>query len=199
MNFFQYLNQLQPFSFTDLSNQKTFSQKLFYCRKHLKELAKGSARVVFDFNSSVIKIAKNQKGIEQNQVEIAIGLTKPDCVPNLISFDDNNSWSVFEKVDTITKEEFEELSQTTLPKLHDVLKYKKDRIRKNIEIDYKKEQQIQNNKLLNELAGLIENFNLSVGDMVRISSWGKKNGKVLLIDFGLTSDIYKKYYKNVGL
>jgi DNA polymerase III alpha subunit (gram-positive type) len=26
-------------------------------------------------------------------------------------------------------------------------------------------------------------------------SWGKKNEKVLLIDFGLTSDIYKKYYK----
>lgn len=195
MNFFQYINQLHQFSFSDLSNQKTISQKLFFCRNHLKELAKGSARVVFDFDSNVVKVAKNQKGIEQNQVEIQIGLTKPDCVPNLISFSEDGSWSVFEKVETITKEEFEQLSQTSLPKLHDVLKYKKDRIRKNIEIDSKKEQQIQNNKLLNELSELISNFNLSVGDMVRISSWGRKDGKVLLIDFGLTSDIYKKYYK----
>jgi hypothetical protein len=148
MNFFQYINRIQQFTFTELTNQKTISQKLFYCRNHLKELAKGSARVVFEFDSNVIKVAKNQKGIEQNQVEIKIGQTKPDCVPTLISFDENNSWSVFEKVEPITKEEFEELSQTTLPKLHDVLKYKKDRIRKNIEIDYTKEQQIQNNKLL---------------------------------------------------
>lgn len=195
MNFFQYINQINKFSFSDLTTKRTISEKLFYCRNHLKEIAKGSSRVVFDFDSSVIKVAKNQKGNEQNRTEIRIGLTKPDCVPNLISFDENFSWTVFEKVAPITKEEFEQLSQTTLTKLHDVLKYKKDRIRKDIPIDYSKENQIRNNKLLNELASLIESYDLSVGDMVRISSWGRKGNQVVLLDFGLTSEIYKKYYK----
>lgn len=195
MEFYQYINQLQSFSFEQLDSKPNITAKLFYCQKHLKELAKGSSRVVFDFNDSVIKIAKNKKGTEQNQIEKQIGLTRTNIVPNLISFDENNFWNVFEKVELVTKEEFEEIAQITLPKLHDVLKYKKDRIRKNIEIDYRKEKEIQSNELLSELAKLIENYNLSVGDMVRISSWGKKHGKVLLIDFGLTSDIYKKYYK----
>lgn len=195
MNFFQYIQSINPFSIDELNNQKTISQKLFYCRTHLKEIAKGSSRNVFDFGETVIKIARNQKGIEQNKVERDIGKIKPDCVPNLIMFSDDCSWNVFEKVEPVTKEEFEKLTNITLTILHELLKYKKDRKRKNIDVDYKKENQIQNNKLLNELSQLIERYNLSVGDMVRISSWGQKNGKVLLIDFGLTSEIYQKYYK----
>jgi hypothetical protein len=195
MNFFAYIQSINPFSIEELNKQKNISQKLFYCRTHLKELAKGSSRNVFDFGESVIKIARNQKGIEQNKVEMEIGKIRPDCVPNLILFSDDCSWNIFEKVEQVTKEEFENLTNTTLTILHELLKYKKDRKRKNIDIDYKKENQIQNNKLMNELSQLIEQYDLSVGDMVRISSWGKKNGKVLLIDFGLTSEIYQKFYK----
>jgi len=195
MNFYQYIQSINPFSFDELNKLKNLSQKLFYCQKHLKQMAKGSARVVFDLDENVVKVAKNEKGIEQNKIEIQIGLTKPDCVPNLISFDENSNWSVFQKANPITKEEFENLSNTSLPILHYLLKYKKDRNRKEIPIDYKKEQQIQNNKLLAELAKLIDDYDLSVGDMVRISSWGQINGKIILLDFGLTSQIYKKYYK----
>jgi len=195
MLYFQYIQSINPFSIDELNNQKTISNKLFYCRTHLNELAKGSSRNVFDFGESVIKIAKNQKGIEQNKVEISIGLIKPDCVPNLIKFSEDSSWSVFEKVEPVTIEQFKTLANISITRLYELLKYKKDKKRNKVDLDSKKEIEIENNKLLRELAKLIDDYDLSVGDMVRISSWGQKNGKVLLLDFGLTSEIYRKFYK----
>jgi uncharacterized protein YozE (UPF0346 family) len=52
-----------------------------------------------------------------------------------------------------------------------------------------------NSDLAEEILDLASNFSMPAGDFQRISSYGEINGKVVLIDYGLTEDIFKTYYK----
>lgn len=195
MNFFQYIQQLKPFLFEELEACKNISKRISYCSNNLKQIAKGSSRIVYEINDDVLKLSKNEKGVEQTKNEITISQTGIDIVPNLISFNEQGYWVVFEKLEPVTHEQFESITNMKLSYIHQFLKYTKDRKRKHIPLNFKLEQQIQSSKLISDLCKLITDYNLSVGDIIRISSWGQKNNKVYLLDFGLTSEIYKQYYK----
>jgi aminopeptidase len=54
---------------------------------------------------------------------------------------------------------------------------------------------IRFNQPLYAYGTLIEGVELEFKKGIIVKAMAKKNEKVLLIDFGLTSDIYKKYYK----
>lgn len=194
MNFLEYANSISPFSLDELKNKTTFSNRINYCKTRLQTLAHGSARVVFLYGSNVLKVAKNNKGLEQNQIEAKIGKSENQITTNLI-IDGNGIFNVFKKADQITMEEFESIVNMKMSDIHTYLKYTKDKTKYNIPLNHEKEQYINENESLKQLCGLIFEYNLSVGDLIRISSWGKISNNAVLVDFGLTSDIYKKYYK----
>ena len=87
------------------------------------------------------------------------------------------------------------LTNFKMSEIHTYLKYTKDKIRYNIALESDKEQYIKEHEIIFNLTKLVEEYNLSVGDMIRLSSWGEIDNSPVLIDFGLTSEIYKKYYK----
>jgi hypothetical protein len=62
------------FSLDEMVAQRTFKKRLEYCKNMLGEPAdKGSSRIVFDIDDeTVLKLAKNRKGIEQNLEEIKL-------------------------------------------------------------------------------------------------------------------------------
>ena len=59
------------FNTDDFLNIPTFNGKINYCKNHLgKQLSSGSSRIVWQIdNNRVLKLAKNRKGIAQNEAE----------------------------------------------------------------------------------------------------------------------------------
>ena len=61
-----------PFSFNmdEFKMLKTFAARIKYCQARLQRISSGSSRIVYKIDSEkVLKLAKNRKGIAQNEAE----------------------------------------------------------------------------------------------------------------------------------
>lgn len=137
-----------------------------------KLLGNGSCRIVFDLgDGSVAKIAKDIRGIDQNQNEYAIfHARKSDLFAEVTAVSSDNRMLIMAKADKI----------------------------KNMKTVYAyyKVQNISSLLKHGSFSQDVNTYKLSKGDLVRPSSWGLIGGIPMLIDFGLTHGIFIKYYKN---
>ncbi len=135
-----------------------------------KYIGGGSSRKVFNLNNGyVIKIAKNNAGIEQNKTEVNI--SEKDMsgrFAKVVQFSRNYKYIIMRKAHKIkdisyiwnyfgvsSKEEFYSLS---------------------------------------EMKHLRKKYNLLLEDLNRASSWGIINKKPVIIDYGFTMKVKEKYY-----
>ncbi|HEY5583808.1 MAG TPA: hypothetical protein VIK78_04870 [Ruminiclostridium sp.] len=137
-----------------------------------KLIGSGSSRRVYDLdNGHVLKIAKDIRGISQNKAEHEIYKSrKSNIFAEIVAVSEDNKFLIMSKARKIEK-------ISTVYKYYNVRNYKKLVRLKNLKDD------IQSNKL-------------SRGDLVRPSSWGLIDDVPVIIDYGLTQRIFKKYYRN---
>ena len=107
--------------------------------------------------------------------------------------DSNDLWLVVEKANKISKWQFAKIAGFTLQQLGLYLEYyktgnKKLKLKKDF-IDF------DDNDFVQKIASLVAEVGLLVGDLERPSSWGLVNGKLKLIDYGITDNLYKEYYR----
>lgn len=138
--------------------------------RYYKYIGSGSCRDVFDLgNGYVVKVASNRAGIAQNKAEYRI------------SRKDHSG--LFAKVVQVSND-FKFLIMVKATKLY------------NIEyvwmyFNVKNERELTS---LPEFQKLKEDYNLVLGDFERKSSWGIINGKPVIIDYGFTKYVSRKYY-----
>lgn len=62
---------MNGFSFETLTSQSSYKKRIDYCKQMLGQpIGKGLSRIVFQISDErVLKVAKNQKGIAQNEAE----------------------------------------------------------------------------------------------------------------------------------
>ena len=61
----------QSFDMKFFKTLQSFASRKKYCDEHLKKIAQGSSRIVYYIdNEKVLKLAKNKKGLAQNEIEI---------------------------------------------------------------------------------------------------------------------------------
>jgi hypothetical protein len=171
-----------------------------------KPIGSGSGRMVFSVDDDkVLKLAKNAKGIAQNEAETGIGYyhDTQHIVTKVFDSDDNNSsWLVSEKGKKVNERRIKEL--TGIPSLNDLYMYLRNFTEQN---NGKKKMFGQSEEivdLLNEnefaqdLDNFIANYNQSAGDMGRPSSYGEvlRDGQpsIVLTDYGLNDEVYNTYY-----
>lgn len=134
-------------------------------------LGTGSSRIVYDLNDGfVIKLAKDVRGISQNEAEHKTYLSHKS--------------NLFAEV-TAVSEDFKCLIMPKAKKIKNtstVLKYYKVRSFKSL---------FKHDKLI---ISDIRNNELSTNDLFRASSWGIINNTPLLIDYGLTHGLYRRAY-----
>lgn len=133
-------------------------------------IGEGSSRQVFDLNNGyVVKIAKNNAGIEQNKVESNISL--------------NDNSYIFAKVKYYSRD----YSYIVMPKARriDDISYVFDYL------GVRNKREFFNLKFIRRL---MDKYNLVSGDLIRKSSWGVINGRIYMIDYGFTQRIKEKYY-----
>lgn len=185
----------------------SFSKRIAYAKEKAQRIGAGSSRVAFKIpyqgRETVLKIAKNKKGMAQNEFESQIlddyfiegyKITIP-----LIDYDKKNSkptWIQTEFAQKAKPNDFVKECGMSLDELMQYVKYEtgKDRYEfaniKQEDID-----SLYENRLFDGLVNIIGNYdNIPSGDFERISNWGVYQGNLVIIDMGLSSDVLKQYY-----
>ena len=198
------VNRCSTFSLGELKNQRGWAGKARYLNNCLPKLGSGSARVVYLLESTkVIKLAKNDKGIAQNEVEA--GLMKDsqgmysDIMAQIIDYDEDCLWvemEVAKKLDAKTFRQATDLSWKDYSKYiwyYDM--YLKGFSKYIDEIP----DEVLENEFFSSIIDAAQSFGLSMGDFGRSSTYGvvQRDGQpqVVLIDMGLTKSVHDTNYR----
>jgi len=193
----------------------SFKSRLAYALERAKKLGTGSSRVAttieYQGRPTVLKIAKNAKGLSQNSVEADIlsdgyasqlGILIP-----IIDYDEQNREPSWIHTEMATKANEKQLchlmkcdSLNQLIRFADTIagKYRGQTAQSfinNLINDSKPEQEIDiMTEYANVLADLANSFDVELGDFDRAANWGLYKGKPVIIDVGLNSNVLKQYY-----
>jgi hypothetical protein len=186
----------------EFKSLKSFSKRVKYCEENLHRISSGSARIVYKIDDTkVLKLAKNPKGIAQNNVEIRFGDDSylKDIVANVFDSDENGLWVEMELARKVTPIIFKNIVGITFQKYCEVMKY---RYRVAVEYEYRIEEpenmsDMWENDFVYWMMDAMVNYGLPWGDLCRISTYGLVNSvdNIVLIDYGLTGEVYDSYYK----
>ena len=197
------------FNFDEFRQCRSFAERVRYCEARLERIAQGSSRIVYRVDDDkVLKLAKNNKGVAQNSVEIRLG-TEPyyTCFADVYEYDENGLWVEMEICGKAKKSDFKSIYGVPFEALccmmQDVAN-NMGRGKYNQYSDYRDiVQQIWDGEE-NDLQDLFmsiqeyiggEMLN-GVGDLCRISSWGvDSEGYFKLVDYGLTDEVYNNFYR----
>ncbi|CAB4196588.1 hypothetical protein UFOVP1290_108 [uncultured Caudovirales phage] len=181
----------------NLDELETYQARKKYAEKNLKHLSSGSSRIVYLSNDkTIIKLAKNDKGIAQNKAESNPKM-KSKFVNKIISKSKNNIWLETHYLDKITEKQFKKMTDIDFEDFGKVMRYALKNITNNS--DKKKPakfDEISKSEIYKELKRLGTQFKLMPGDLAKISSFGAKDGHPILIDAGLTKDIFEEFYES---
>ena len=202
----QYDEAIYPpgWDFDEFKSLPSFKDRIRYLKRHMGKIGAGSARIVFDIDPETsFKLAKNKKGIMQNRVEIDIG-TKGwySFVAKVYDNDEEGLWLEAEKARKMKPSDFKQITGFdfnewvyVLQQHYNEMKGKRFLGSMLVSDDY---DDILESDLFSEMISFMADFDMSVGDIARISSWGivSRDGKEqpVLIDYGLTQDVFKDFY-----
>lgn len=207
---------------TMLGHDKTFKSRLEYAKDRAQRLGGGSSRVAFVIpdqgRETVLKIAKNKKGIAQNEAEVDIlndgYLGKLDIVIPLIDYDKQNptpTWIQTEKANKINRKRLEQLlycdeldgglhdfmaavysvlgqRHSWVPTMKQINQDLEDTTMSQEEIDIFFEY-------VNEVAMLVSSSTVLPDDFYNIGNWGEYNGRPVIIDVGFTEAVKPLYQR----
>jgi hypothetical protein len=188
-------------SIDEFKKLTSFSARVNYCNQHLQRLSSGSSRIVYKIDDNKdLKLAKNKKGIAQNETEIDFGNDSyvNDVVAKIFDHDENNLWVEMELAKKVTPSIFKNIVGVTFENYCHIIKY-----RNSISVDFgftvskpENYNDIWENEFVYNMMDFMVNYELPWGDLCRLSSYGLVgNNRIVLIDYGLTSDVYDTYYK----
>lgn len=184
----------QDFSFPDLESIKSYRGKLKYAEKYFKLIGEGTSRVVYKVDDErVLKLAKNKKGLVQNEVEITFRNVN-SVTAKIFDYDDDNLWVEMELAKKMTDNKFLELNGFSLEEMYNFFL-----MRYYSSFDYSDySENLVNSDLIKNLDELIETYGLSPRDVGHGSSWGVvlRDGEQtsVLVDFGMSKNVYYSYY-----
>jgi len=198
------------FNMDEFKQLTSFNARIQYCQNRLKRLGSGSSRIVYQIdNEKCLKLAKNKKGIAQNEAEndgyvqsVGIAAEVYDCHPDYL-------WIEMQLARPAKKSDFKRLTGYDFNTMCAWVEYVKSRyvygrFYRNHDYDelFDSDAFYENfdYSLFDMLQDYMSNTGLTAtGDLQRISSWGvvSKNGEeeLVLIDFGLNDDVFNDFYK----
>ncbi len=182
----------------ELDKMSSFRQRVEYCSRFLQKIAAGTSRIVFQYTDrSVIKLAKNQKGIEQNSFEADVDSS---IVTKVFDHDKLCTWIQSEMAKKINKPRFKQLCGFDIDTVRRFLLnyYNLSRGKKELfPLDKTIENELYESEIIQELTNLMDNFDIGAGDLGRISTYGELNGHLVVVDYGGSNEIISNYYRRM--
>lgn len=201
MNFkYFYLKENEEsFNTKILDTFVSFSKKVQYAKSKLKKLGEGSSRVVFELpDNKVLKLAKNKSGIDQNMADGDYGKHSmyPDLIPEVFDNDEDGYWIIVKAAQKITEKEFENLTKINFKTFERTInEYYLYLNGKRNKLSDETQKLVDDNEFFQTVSNLMGNFDLLPGDLGKINSWGKINNNPVIIDTGLTEEVFRTHYK----
>jgi hypothetical protein len=202
----QLMDEDYPSSF-DMEHFKSlrkYAERVRYCDEHLKKISSGSARIVYMIdNEKVLKLAKNEKGVAQCEVEIQWGNDYyfGGILAKTLDSHPDGLWVEMELARKVKKNDFKTLADFNFDDLDTYLRNTEQEMKGKkpiFGIDQNVKEVMQENEFVIQLVDLMNAMGAPAGDMTRLNSYGivKRDGHdtIVLIDFGLTNDVYSDYY-----
>lgn len=187
-----------------------FARRIRYAKERAKRVGAGSSRVAFvipyEGRNTVLKVAKNQKGIAQNTEEVSLlydwYLKNLELVIPIIDADekngDNPTWIHTEFAQKAKDSDFKKLTGLTLNDLVSFAEGRSGRERNSYIMGKLSQEQIDaldENEFVSNLVDFIGNYtHVPTGDLKRLANWGIYEGRPVIIDIGLTDSSWE-YYK----
>lgn len=193
----------------------TYKQRLAYALERARKLGTGSSRVAtiieYQGRPTVLKIAKNQKGLAQNSVEADIltdgYASQLDILIPIIDYDMNNKQPTWIHTEMAQKATEKQLCAIMKCKnLWQLVDLANGIIGKNRWMTYqdvvntmrqqgRSDQDIETaTEYANILVDLNNSFDIQLGDFTRKANWGLFQGKPVIIDVGFNSNVRNQYY-----
>lgn len=203
----------------------SFNKRIKYCNEHLKRIGGGSSRIAYKIdNEKVLKLARNKKGLAQNEIEVEQGYDNyiSDIVTNVFDFDEKYLWIEAEFAKKVTPQLFKKYAGIDFDiyklfiydfynrntdnyeykSIRSYYKYNKkieDDSLINEKIEQIKEHMWENNEFTYEILTYIGSYDVLIGDLQKIDSYGivKRNGgyTLVVVDYGLSPDLFKRLYR----
>jgi len=193
--------QVEGFDLDLFLDMNSFASKIRYANEKLRRIAQGSARIIFEIDDkNVLKLAKNAKGIAQNEVERSLSndyMVPKEIIAQVSESDENDRWIVMERAKKISTGRFKTLMDgVSLSDFYQYMKIHTDnRLGRGYwEVSPEVEEKLNENEFAQDIIEMIQNFNLETGDFRRPSSFGEIDGRLVITDYGLTQEVYKKHY-----
>ena len=207
---------------TALGHDKTFKSRLEYVLQRAPRLGGGSSRVAFVIpdqgRETVLKVAKNKKGMAQNEAELDIltdgYLGKLDIVIPLVDYDKKNptpTWIQTEKANKVSNQKLAKMLHCNKTNwgltylvyaVKNILGRKQkympdlDKIKQDLLDAGHTEQDLEIFMgYVDEVADLVGSSSLLEDDFNNASNWGEYNGRPVVIDLGFTDAVHDLYWK----
>lgn len=181
-----------------------FARRVKYAQERAKRVGAGSSRIAFVIpyqgRDTVLKIAKNKKGMAQNAVEAQnledwylkdMGITIP-----LIDYDEQNETPTWIHTELATKAKDSDFKRLTGLTLSEVIDYAeitsgRKRVRDNPYAGKVDEE----NEFLQSMTDFVGNYtHIPTNDLRALRNWGIYNGHPVIIDIGLDDDVASTHY-----
>jgi ribosomal protein S18 acetylase RimI-like enzyme len=195
----------------------TFKSRLQYALERAKKLGTGSSRVAttieYQGRPTVLKIAKNQKGLAQNSVEADIlsdgYASQMGILIPIIDYDTQNREPTWVHTELAQKANEKQLcSLMKCQSLYDLIKAAhaqlnefsnsrailNDILDKNSHFGSSEQDNDTFLEYVNSLAELKSSFDVELADFHRPANWGLYQGKPVIIDVGFNSNVLNQYY-----
>lgn len=181
-----------------------YADMVEYAKVRAKEIGRGSARVAlvikYQGRDTVLKVALSPKGLAQNKVEVKAFADKrfQELVVPMIDHDlepNGPNWIHVELCKPLTYDGFKKLAQVDVNTIDDyiielqgddqeAIAYMEERLKKKPGVF----------KWLQRLARFSELYDLSPGDLASRQNWGAYDGRPVLLDVGLSSEVFAGHY-----
>jgi hypothetical protein len=196
----------------------TFKSRLNYALERAKKLGTGSSRVAttieYQGRLTVLKIAKNAKGLAQNSVEADIlsdgYASQMGILIPIIDYDEQNrepSWVHTELAQKANEKQLCRLMKCQ--SLNDLIRAAQaqlneygtrsrailnDIIDKNSHFGSSEQDADTFLEYVNRLSELKSSFDVELGDFNRAANWGLYQGQPVIVDVGFNSNVLNQYY-----
>jgi len=188
------------FSFETLKSLPSFNQRLNYCKEHLgPNIGQGSSRIVFQLTDEIcLKLAKNEKGIAQNELEFRN--SDDYFIDNLFPkvFDESDSenylFLVSEYVLPAKKSDFNIVENISFNDFETIL----IRLRQGRRLTQEENDIYDESDLVRGIYDYAINYNVPIVELIRIQNYGlvyrDNQATIVLLDSGFNDDIYRQHY-----
>jgi len=187
-------------------SHNSFASRIRYAVERAQKIGTGSSRVAFEIEyegrPTILKIAKNKKGIAQNDYEsqmlndyyaTGLGILIP-----MIDHDEENeypTWLHLEKAEKMKPNQFKQFFNGLRPEeMLNVARYGSGKIQVPPETAEKYSQHIEDNEYIDGVVDLIGNYDIGENDLSRLANWGVYKNEPVIIDIGGSSEVMKLHY-----